>query len=405
MKNFEKTVRAYALKNALAHDGKAQQGAIISSLFHEGLKKTEVKKYIKQISKTIAAVNRLSSENQQKEFEKLESSTSEREIREGLQELPKIKKSGVIMRISPSPSGPLHIGHALVFCLNMLYIEKYGGTFYVRIEDTNPENIYKPAYSMIKKESKWLSKNKSKIIIQSERIPLYYKYAVKLINKKQAYICECSPDLFKKHVLKKEDCGCRNLALKIHKERWKKMLDKTSKGYNQGEAVLRFKSLKGMKDKNPAMRDFPLARINTTKHPIQGKKYKVWPLMNLAVTADDIELKMTHIIRGKDHRDNALRQKMMYKALGKKFPWVGFIGKIKFKDINLSTTKIRQDIEAGRYAGWDDPDLPTIASLKKQKFKPQAFYKFSEQVGLSEVDKVIDKKEYFTLLNAFNKEK
>ena len=122
MKNFEKTVRAYALKNALAHDGKAQQGAIISSLFHEGLKKTEVKKYIKQISKTIAAVNRLSSENQQKEFEKLESSTSEREIREGLQELPKIKKSGVIMRISPSPSGPLHIGHALVFCLNMFHL-------------------------------------------------------------------------------------------------------------------------------------------------------------------------------------------------------------------------------------------------------------------------------------------
>ena len=405
MKNFEKKMRAYALKNALAHDGKAQQGAIISSLFHEGLKKTDVKKYIKQISKTIAAVNKLSLKNQQKELEELESSTSEREVREGLQELPNVKKSGVIMRISPAPSGPLHIGHALVFCLNMLYIEKYNGTFYVRIEDTNPENIYKPAYSMIKKESKWLSKNKAKIIIQSERIPLYYKYAQKLINKKHAYICECSPDLFKKHVLKKEDCGCRDLELKIHKERWKKMLDKTSKGYNQGEAVLRFKSLKGMKDKNPAMRDFPLARINTTKHPLQGKKYKVWPLMNLAVTTDDIELKMTHIIRGKDHRDNALRQEMIYKVLGKKFPWVGFIGKIKFKDINLSTTKIRQDIDAGRYAGWDDPDLPTLASLKKQKFKPQAFYKFSEQVGLSEVDKVMDKKEYFTLLNAFNKDK
>lgn len=401
MKNFEKKVRAYALKNALAHDGKAQQGAIISSLFHEGLKKSEVKTYIKQISKTIIEVNNLSPEDQQKEFQNLTSAVSEREVREGLEELPNIKKSGVIMRISPAPSGSFHIGHAIVFCLNMLYIEKYGGTFYVRIEDTNPKNIYKPAYNMIKQESKWLSKNKAKIIIQSERINLYYKYAQKLINKKAAYVCECSPETFKKYVAKKENCPCRKIATKIHKQKWKKMLDKTTKGYIQGEAVLRFKA--NMKDKNPAMRDFPLARINLTPHPLQGRKYKVWPLMNLAVTVDDIELKMTHIIRGKDHRDNAQRQEMIYKVLNKKFPWVGFIGKIKFKDIELSSTKIRQDIDAGKYSGWDDSRLPTIASLKKQKYKPQAFYKFAEQVGLSEVDKVMDKKEYFTLLNAFNK--
>ena len=63
-------------------------------------------------------------------------------------------------------------------------------------------------------------------------------------------------------------------------ERWKKMLDKN--GFKEGEAVLRFKS--SMKNKNPALRDFPLARINLTKHAKQGNKYRVWPLMNLAVT-------------------------------------------------------------------------------------------------------------------------
>jgi glutamyl/glutaminyl-tRNA synthetase len=71
--------------------------------------------------------------------------------------------------------------------------------------------------------------------------------------------------------------------------------------------------------------------------------------------------------------------------------------------MELSTTKIRQEIEQGKYSGWNDPKLPTLVSLKKQGYKPEAFWKFAEQIGLSENDKVMDKKEYFTLLNDFNK--
>ena len=160
-----------------------------------------------------------------------------------------------------------------------------------------------------------------------------------------------------------------------------------------------------MNEKNPAMRDFPLARIDTNEHARQGKKYRVWPLMNLAVTVDDIEQKMTHIIRAKDHRDNAKRQEMIFRSLGlkNKIPWTAFLGRYKFKDMELSTTKMRQAIEQGKYSGWDDKRLPTIASLKKQGYKPQAFWKFAERVGLSESDKVMDRKEYFQLLDAFNK--
>jgi len=399
MKDFEKKVRAYALKNAIAYKGKSNQGAVISSMFHEGLKKSEVKKYVKDISKIISKVNKLSLEEQEKEFSKSDKFVSEREIREGLQELPNTKK-GVTMRFAPSASGPWHIGHAMTVCLSALYVKKYGGKLYIRIEDTNPENIYKPAYKMIEEESKWLLKGiKKEIVIQSSRMDLYYKSVEKLISKNAAYICECSGDNFRKYVAKKKNCPCRKLKVKDNKERWKKML--YEKGYLEGEAVLRFKS--NMKDKNPAMRDFPLARINLTKHPLTGNKYRVWPLMNLAVSVDDLEMKMTHIIRGKDHRDNAKRQEMIHKILGKKSPWVAFIGRIKFKDLVLSTTQIRSGIKEGKYSSWEDPKLPTIASLRKQNYKPEAFWKFSEQVGLSEVDKVMDKEEYFKLLDAFNK--
>jgi glutamyl-tRNA synthetase len=400
MKDFEKKVLAYALKNAILHGGKANQGAVISSLFHEGLKKENMKKHVKEISKIISKVNKLNLIGQKKEFENLQKVVSKRKIREGLQELPNAKK-GVVMRFAPSASGPWHIAHATTAALSFLYVEKYGGTFYVRIEDTNPENIYKPAYKMIKDEAKWLFKNKAKIIIQSDRINLYYKYAKKLINEGNSYVCECSGDEFRKYSKEKKNCPCRKLSISENKKRWEKMLNK--KGYKEGQAVLRFKSIGGMKNKNPAMRDFPLARINLTKHPLTGNKYRVWPLMNLSVTVDDIELKMTHVIRGKDHRDNAERQKMIYKVLGKKFPWVGFLGRLKFKDLILSTTQFRKDIEAKKYSGWDDSKLPTLAALRKKDYKPEAFYKFAEQMGLSESDKVMNKKEYFYLLDSFNK--
>jgi|TARA_B100001971_G_C18252106_1_gene579090 glutamyl-tRNA synthetase len=396
MKNLSQKTLAYALKNALSHGGKANQGPVISSLFNEGLKKNEVKKYIKDISKIIKEVNSMSSEEQKKEFEKLENKVSKREVREGLEELPNVKKSGVIMRIAPSASGPLHIGHALVAGLNILYVEKYGGKFYVRIEDTNPDNILLKSYKLIEKDAKWLFKD-SKIIIQSDRIELYYKYAQKLIKKNSAYICTCSGDSFREFVKQKNNCPCRRLNVKENMGRWNKMLSE----FKEGEAVLRFKS--NMKDKNPAMRDFPLARINETKHPRQKNKYRVWPLMNLAVTVDDIELNMTHIIRGKDHRDNAKRQEMIYKVLGKKVPYTTFIGIVHFKDLELSSSKMKEDIEKGKYSGWDDENLPTLVSLKKQGYKPIAFLKFSELVSLGENDKIIDKKEYFRLLDNFNR--
>src|SRR3989344_115970 len=100
MKDFEKKARAYALKNAIAHRGKAFQTAVISALFNEGLKKSEVKKYTKKISEIILEVNFLSFEKQNEEFESLKDFVSERKIREGLPEIPNIPKSGVIMRFA-----------------------------------------------------------------------------------------------------------------------------------------------------------------------------------------------------------------------------------------------------------------------------------------------------------------
>jgi glutamyl-tRNA synthetase len=399
MKDLEKKARGYALKNAIAYNGKAQQGAVISALFNEGLEKKDMKKYGKKISEIVAEVNALSLDEQKKEFEKIKDSLSEREEREGLPELPNASK-GVIMRIAPSPSGPMHVFHGLNASFSFDYVQKYGGKFYVRIEDTNPENIDSKAYKLIKEDAKWLTKEKAIVIIQSDRMNLYYKYAEKLISKGFAYVCTCSAESFRELAMEKKACACRSKSVKENQADWKKMLDK--KGFKVGKAVLRFKS--DIKHKNPAMRDFPLARINESSHPRQKKKYRVWPLMNLSVSVDDIEMKMSHIIRGKDHRDNALRQEMIFKALSKKYPWTAFLGRYHFKDMIVSTTAFRKGIESGKYKGWDDLKLPTLISLKKQGYKPEAFWKMAEHIGLSEVDKSFDKKEFFRLLDGFNQQ-
>ena len=394
----KKTIKAYALKNAIEHKGKALVGSVIPGLFNHGLKKNKIKEEMKGINNVLKEVNKLSVEEQKKQFKDYSDIIGHRFERDGLPELPNVKKGKVVTRMSPSPSGPLTLGHILTIGPNFLYTQKYGGKFYIRIEDTNPDNIYKPAYKMIEKEAKWLCDNNVEIIIQSKRMNLYYRYAEKLINKNSAYVCDCDSERFRELILKKEVCPCRKLGKAEQMKRWKKMLSKN--GYKQGEVVLRFKS--DINHKNPAMRDFPLARINTTSHALQKNKYRVWPLMNLAVTTDDIEQGMTHIIRGKDHRDNAERQKMIFKVLGKKYPWTAFIGKIHFKDLEMSTSKMRKAIEKKRYSGWEDLALPTAISLKKRGYKPEAFWKFVEQRGISEVDKIIDKKDFFEVLDRFN---
>jgi len=398
----EKYIWAYSLKNAIEHDGKAVVGSVIPALFNHGLTKDKIKDIMPQVNEIIKKVNLMGSDKQNEEYEKYFDLIGHRPERgDELPELPNVGKNGVIMRFAPAASGQLHLGHVIAGIPTSLYIKKYGGTFYVRIEDTNPEKTDPESYSGFKRDLDWLFGNVSEYIIQSDRLPLYYKYAEKLIEKDAGYVCTCENEKFKELINKKKSCPCRKNSIKENLILWKKMLDKN--GFKDGEAVLRFKS--DIQNPNPALRDFPLARINSNKHPRQGNKYKVWPLMNLSVTVDDIELKMTHIIRGKDHMDNSIRQKMMYKVLGEEhFPTTLFVGRVKFTDLILSKRKIKAAIEEGGYEGWDDVRLPTVVTLMKRGYQPEAFYKFTIQRGVSEVDKVLTQKDLFKIIDEFNRE-
>jgi len=402
-------ILAYALKNAVEHDGKCQAGSVLSPLFAEGLEKTQVKDIMPQVNEAVAKVNKMSLDEQRAEYEKLSSKVSHRDVRDinEMPELEDVPKTGVIMRFSPSSSASsFHIGHILTGMPSCLYVKKYGGKLYLRIEDTNPEKTVPECYESFPKEADWIFGNITSFHIQSDKMQEYYDFAEDLIKKGLAFVCICKKeeDEDEDSIPKpREICNCRNNSVKDNQEKWKKMLDKTSKGFKPGEAVLRFKS-KDTKLANPALIDFPLARINLTKHPRQGDKYRVWPLMNLCVTYDDIKQKCTHIIRAKEHQDNAKRQEMIFQALGIKKPISYFLGRYKFEDMPISKSKITVLIKQGKFSGWDDIRLPLLRNFRRRGYQPEAFERMVKQRGLSPVDKVISQKDLFQVLDNFNRE-
>lgn len=404
---MKELIRKQVLKNAFDFNGSINDKVVLGAVLKEeiGLK-TKVPEVLKEIQIIAKEVAKLSKEAIKKELEKtapelLEEKKEEKRV--GLKELEEVDpKKGVIMRFAPSPSGPMHIGHAFTGGLTCLYVKKYGGKFILRIEDTNSDNIDPVAYDMLPKDAEWIFGNVTEVWIQSERMKIYYDYAEKFIKLGSCYVCTCSQDQFKEHSEKMEDCPCRKLKIDDNLKRWKNMFDKSK--YKEGDAVLRFKS--SMQDKNPAMRDFPLVRINDSEHPRQKFKYRVWPLMNLCVTVDDIEAEMTHIIRAKDHADNAKRQEMMYKALGlgDKFPETYFLGRYNFEGLEISCSKTRAKINEGKYTGWDDIRVPFLAALKRRGYQPGAFLKYTELVGISPVDKTVPQEEFWKSINSFNRE-
>lgn len=403
LKKYHEAIRKWTLHNAWKYNGRANPGAVIGKLLAEFPElKQQMKELAKEVNDVVKDVNSTSLEKITAELQKLapELMEEKHEVqKKELAELPNAVKGNVVTRFAPSPSGPLHVGHAFVLALNAEYAKKYNGRFILRIEDTNPENLYEPAFKMIQDEAKWLTNNfVSSVAIQSDRLGSYYDAGEKLVLAGKAYVCTCNPDIFRDLIVQKKACACRNLAVKESHKRWLKMFNE----YKPGEAVLRIKT--ELNDPNPAMRDWPAMRINDHKHPRTGTKYKVWPLMNLAVAVDDHDLGVTHTIRGKDHMDNAKRQKVIHDFMGWKEPTHLYFGMINFEGMELSATETRKKIEYGEFDDWEDIRLPFLAALRRRGYQPEAFVKFAIAMGVNLNDKTLSKEEFFKLIDSFNRE-
>jgi glutamyl-tRNA synthetase len=387
-------VRKAALLNAFKHGGNAQGGAVIGKILGE---KPELRDKVAELTSIVDSVvrevNRLSLREQKQIIEKKWPELLVREKAEEEKKLPPLpnadKYAEVVTRFSPNPDYALHLGNARAIVLCYEYSRLYKGKFILRFEDTDPK-IKRPVldfYDGIRRDLDWLGCKPDAEYIQSDRIPIYYEYAEKLLEGGHAYVCTCQPQLFREMILANRPCECRGLTVEENLARWKRMLDGH---YEEGEAVVRIKT--DLTHPNPAVRDWPALRvINTEKfpHPRVGSKYRVWPLYNLASGVDDHLLHITHIIRGKEHLTNQVRQEYMYNYLGWKYPEAIHYGRLKITGAYLSKSKIVQGIREGMFKGWDDPRLATFAALRRRGITPQAIRRMIIDIGPKTQDVIL----------------
>ena len=391
---LKEIIRKIALLNAVRHDGKAQAGPVIGKILGE---KSEFRAKVKELSALVndivEEVNNLPLSEQQRIVEEKwpEALVKEKvEEEKRLPPLPNVDKyAQVVTRFSPNPDCVLHLGSARAIILCYEYAQMYRGKFILRFEDTDPK-LKRPVlefYDRIREDLAWLGCKPDEEYIQSDRIPIYYEYAEKLLRDGNAYICACQPELFREKILASKPCECRNLSPNEHLTRWQRMLEGS---YREGEVVFRVKT--DLNHPNPAVRDWPALRVIDAEkypHPRVGSKYRVWPLYNFACGIDDHLMGVTHIIRGKEHLTNMVRQEYMYKYLGWQYPEAIHYGRLKITGASLSKSKIVQGIREGLYKDWDDPRLATFAALRRRGITPEAIKKMIIDVGPKTSDVIL----------------
>jgi len=392
-------IRHVAIQNAIEYEGKGAIGSVIGRIM--GMR-ADLRQHGKIVTGLVAQeVNKANASAATDGLESLrEILTSEaphllekREVKErrtGLPELKDAEKGNVVLRFAPNPNGPLSFGHARGLVINSIYREMYDGVFILRFDDTDTK--VKPpmleAYERIQEETAWLTGRKpDRVVIASDRMDAYYEHATMMLEKGYGYVCQCSAEAFKEHRVGKTECPCRNQTTHQNIELWQQMLNRE---FNPGDAVVRVKT--DMTLKNPALRDWPALRLQDTQahpHPRKevGSKYVVWPLLDFQSAVEDHLQGVTHIVRGKDLMDSTRKQTLLYEHFGWKYPETMYWGRVKVHEWGgFSTSKMRLDIEEGRYPGWGDPRLPTLEGLKGRGISDAALRAFWLELGITQKD-------------------
>jgi glutamyl-tRNA synthetase len=395
--DIELEVRKAVLDNAVRYEGKPNvksvMGALLGSIPEFRSKVKEVKDIV---SRLVAEIEKMSLADQRAELAKIAPELLEENIQEieekGMPDLPNVDKwSKVVMRLAPFPSGPLHIGNSRMVILNDYYVKRYDGELILVFDDTigSAEKVVEPsAYDLIPEGLEYLGVDYHSTVYKSDRLDLFYKYAVDLINREEAYVCTCEADVWRnKYKVKGKTCPCHNLSTEENLARWEKMLDGT---YPERAAAVRLKT--GMTDPDPAMRDHVILRISETEHPRVGSKYRVWPLLEYSWGIDDHELGISHIIRGKDLVKEGKIEQHIWNIYGWQHCELIYYGRMRFQDAKLSKSKSRREVMEGTYTGWDDPRTWSLQSLHKRGIHPEALRKAMLDLGLSKVDIAVSMK-------------
>ena len=294
-------------------------------------------------------------------------------------------------RFPPEPNGYLHIGHCKALTIDFSTAEKFGGICNLRMDDTNPAKEDTEYVDAIQEDIHWLGFDwGDRFYYGSDYFEKTYGYAIELIKKGLAYVCELTPEQFREY---RGDTShpavspWRDRPVEENLDLFRRMRNGE---FEEGRYTLRAKI--DLASGNFNMRDPVLYRIRYIEHHRQGTKWCIFPMYDFAHPIQDALEGITHSLCS-----------LEYEAHRPLYDWVVSnvsIPGIKPRQIEfarlginytvMSKRKLRLLVETGRVSGWDDPRMPTLCGLRRRGYTAKSIRNFCERIGVSKVDSTVD---------------
>ncbi len=293
-------------------------------------------------------------------------------------------------RFPPEPSGYLHIGHAKALCISFGIAEDYGGLYNLRFDDSNPITEEHEYVEAIKRDVHWLGFDwEEREFYASDYFETLYEYAVKLIEKEKAYVCDLTPDEMRTYrgtlVAPGKNSPYRNRPIEENLTLFNGMRNGE---FPDGSRTLRAKI--DMASPNLNMRDPVMYRVLRAPHYRHGTNWCIYPTYDFTHGQSDSIEGVTHSlcdVQFEDHRplyDWFLESLEIYQPR-----------QIEFARLNLTYTvlgkrKLKVLVEEGHVNGWDDPRLPTLAGMRRRGYTSESIRNFCNRIGVSKADNLIE---------------
>jgi len=297
----------------------------------------------------------------------------------------------VVTRFPPEPNGYLHIGHAKAICLNFGLALDYRGTCHLRFDDTNPIKEEDEYVKAIIEDVAWLGfKWDDHLYYASNYFEQLHDYAVDLIEKGLAYVCDLSAEEIRRYrgTLKEpgEESPYRNRGIEENLDLFRRMREGE---FEEGSRVLRARI--DMASPNLNMRDPVLYRILKASHHRTGDRWCIYPMYDYTHPISDALEGITHslcTLEFEDHRP-------LYDWVLDQLDVPCHPQQIEFARLNLGFTlmskrKLLQLVERGIVKGWDDPRMPTISGFRRRGYSPESIRDFCDRIGVAKRNSTVD---------------
>ena len=293
-------------------------------------------------------------------------------------------------RLPPEPNGYLHIGHAKSICLNFGIAAEYGGLCNLRFDDTNPIKEELEYIESIKEDVRWLGFNwEDREYYASDYFETLYEWAVRLIKKGKAFVCDLTADQIREHRGTLTEPGqnspYRDRSIEENLDLFQRM---RAGEFPDGSRTLRAKI--DMASPNLNMRDPVMYRILRATHHRTGNDWCIYATYDWAHGQSDSIEGITHSICTLEFEDHRPLYDWFLKELEEFHPQ-----QIEFARLNLSYTimskrKLLELVQKGHVSGWNDPRMPTLSGMRRRGYTPEAIRDFCDRVGMAKKESTAD---------------